>query len=82
MRLLDVDIPALALEHNMHTAIAIPHTGYTDLLDASFKAGLIDATRFVVICGSIDFQDAEGPWNRNIPFLTNRIEQLALPSRP
>jgi hypothetical protein len=40
VRLLDVDIPALALEHNMHTAIAIPHTGYTDLLDASFKAGL------------------------------------------
>jgi putative transposase len=42
----------------------------------------IGVTGFVVICGSIDFQDAAGPTNRNVPFLTNRIDQLALPSRP
>ncbi len=82
MRHLDVDIPALTLKHNMHTAIGIPHTGCADLFDASFKTGLIGATRFVVICGSIDFKDAAGPSNRNIPFLTNRIDQLTLQSRP
>ena len=82
MRLLDVDIPALTLKHNMHAATAIPHTGCADFLDASFKTGLIGATRFVVICRSIDLQDAAGPSNRSIPFLTNRIDQLALPSRP
>jgi hypothetical protein len=67
---------------NIHTAIAIPHKVCADLLDATFKSGLIGATGFVVICGSVDFQDAAGRSNQKIPFLTNRIDQLALPSRP
>jgi hypothetical protein len=77
--LLDADIPARTLKHNMHTAMAILHTDCADLLGASFKTGLIGATGFVVICGSTNFQDTARPTNRNILFLTNRIDQLALP---
>lgn len=82
VRILDVDMPDLTLNLNMHMAIGIRHTGCTDLLDASLKTGLNGATGFVVVCESIDLQDAAEPSNGNIPFLTSRIDQLALPSRP
>ncbi len=36
----------------MHAAIAVPHTRGADLLDAGFKAGLIAATRSVVVGGT------------------------------
>jgi hypothetical protein len=49
MRLLHVDLPALAAQKNMDAPVAIPDARLADLLDAGFKAGLLAAARFVMI---------------------------------
>lgn len=61
MCLLDVDIPALALKHDMHAAVAIPNACRAYLLDAGFEAGLIGAARFVMVGGAVNLQGLAGP---------------------
>jgi hypothetical protein len=79
---LDVHLPALTTKYDMHAAIAIPHTGRADLLDPGFDPGLIVPTGFVVVGGRVDFENPAGPPDRYVPITTNRIDQLALASRP
>ena len=38
---LDVDIPALALQRDVHTPVAVPNARLADRLDAGLNAGLI-----------------------------------------
>jgi hypothetical protein len=61
--------------------VARGHVSRADLLDASFEAGLIGATGFVMVGGSIDFQSRAGSPDRNISLVTNRVDQLALPNQ-
>ena len=82
MRLLHVDLPALAAQKNMDAPVAIPNARVADLFDADFKAGLLAAARFVVIGGPIEFQNGARPPDRDAPIIANRRRQLALASRP
>jgi hypothetical protein len=38
---LDVDIPTLALQRDVHTPVAVPNARLADRLDAGLNAGLI-----------------------------------------
>jgi hypothetical protein len=70
------------MKHDMHTAITIPDTGRADLLDPGFDPGLIVPTGFVVVGGRVDFENPAGAPDRYVPITTNRIDQLALATRP
>ena len=82
MGLLQVDLPSLATQKDMDAPVAVPDARLANLLDPGFKAGLLAATRFVMIGGPIEFQDAARPSDRDAPFIANRRRQLALASRP
>ena len=82
MSSLQVDLPAFATHEDMDAPVSVADARLANLLDASFNAGLLAATRFVMIGGPIEFQDAARPPDRYAPFITNRRRQLALASRP
>ena len=77
-----IDAPALAPKQDVNTSIAVAHAGLADLLDSLFEAGLSGASRFIVIGGCVDLKNPAGTPDGNIPFTTDRVDQLALPDRP
>ena len=81
-RLLLIDAPALAPQQDVNTSIAVAHASLADVLDALLEAGLSGASRFIVIGGCVDLKNPAGTPDGNIPFTTDRVDQLALPDRP
>jgi hypothetical protein len=67
MRLLVVDLPADTAQQHMHAAIAVTHARRANLLNPSFKAGLIGATGFVMVARGVEFQKPTGSPDRHVP---------------
>ena len=73
MRLLQIDLPCLATQKDMDAPVAVADPRGANLLDPSFKAGLLAATRFEVIAGArqgtridlIVLHDCEGSYGSN-----------------
>jgi hypothetical protein len=80
--LLQVDLPTLTTQKNMDASVAVPDACSASLFDPSFETGLLAATGFVMIGGTIKLQDAACAPDRYAPFVTDRRRQLALASRP
>jgi hypothetical protein len=82
MGLLQIELPSLATQKNMDAPVAIADPRGANLVDPSFKAGLLTATGFVMKGRAIEFQNAACAPDRYAPFVTDRRRQLALASRP
>ena len=82
MGLLQIDLPSLTAQKDMNAPVAIADPRDANLLDPSFKAGLLTATGFVMKGRAIEFQNAARAPDRYAPFVTDRRRQLALASRP
>src|SRR5579863_9167472 len=67
MDLLQIDLPSLAAQKDMDAPVAVADPRGANLLDPSFQAGLLAAARFVVIGGTIEFQAAARPPDRDAP---------------
>ena len=72
---------ALAAQQHMNPAVAVAHARLADLSDPKFKGGLSGASRFVVVGGRINQEDAARAPDRNTPVATHLVDQLALPDR-
>ena len=70
------------MKHDLDAAVAIPRAGRTNLLDPGCDPGLIVPTRPVVVGGSVDLENPARAPDRDAPLTTNRVDQLALASRP
>jgi hypothetical protein len=66
----------------MDAPVAVPNACGANLLNPGFETGLLAATGFVMIGGTIKFQNAAGAPDRYAPFVTDRRRQLALTSGP
>jgi transposase-like protein len=66
----------------MNAPVAIADPRGANLLNPSFKAGVLATTGFVMVGRTIEFEDAARPPNRDAPIIANRRRQLALASRP
>ena len=82
MGLLQIDLPSLTAQKDMNAPVAIADPRGANLLDPSFKAGLLTATGFVMKGRAIELQNAACAPDRYAPFVTDRRRQLALASRP
>ena len=78
---LDVRHPALPLQDDMHTAVAVAHAGLGDLFDALFQVALAAPAGLVVIGGRVNRENTAGPADRNVPFTANLVHQFALADR-
>jgi hypothetical protein len=81
MGLLQVGLPPFTTQKDMDASVAVPDACSANLFDSSFETGLLAATRFVMIGGTIELQDAACAPDRYAPFVTDRRRQLALASR-
>jgi len=61
MSSLQVDLPAFATQEDMDAPVPVADARLANLLDPSFQAGLLAATRFVMIGGPVEFEDAARP---------------------
>jgi hypothetical protein len=66
----------------MDASVVVPDAGCANLFDPSFETGLLAATGFVMIDGTIELQDAARAPDRYAPFVTDRRRRLSLASRP
>lgn len=78
---LHIGLPAFTAQQYMHTAIAVPHTSLTELLDASCKPSLAAAAGYVVIGRPGLLQDPAGAPDRYAPFPTKLPHQITFSSR-
>src|SRR6056297_2016289 len=79
--LLHVDLPAFPAQQHMHTAVAIAHSCFGNLLDPSFDGRLVGAPGLVVERGGIKPKGPTSPPDRYAPIDAHPANQLAHPSR-
>jgi hypothetical protein len=76
-----IDDPALSAEQDMNAAIAMTHSGFCNLFDASLQIGLIIAAGSIVITGSLGHQHATCTPDTDIPDGPKIVEQFTATSR-
>lgn len=79
---LRIDGPAVTLQQDVNTTVAIPHPCLAYIPDLQLQFGLLATLGLVDIKSPIDLQHGASAAHRNLPVCLDRVDKLAFAGRP